>query len=290
MSHWGRRAAVACLWPITRLAARAYVAGPDLAHALTACRHLASDGFSSTVCYWNRDDDPPELVAGAYTATVAALADRCPDSYLSVKAPALGFAPDLVSRVARAAAQSSMRLHFDSLAAEMADATFELIEHARSESNRLGCTLPGRWRRSRADAERAIDLGLYVRVVKGQWPEADAPAKDPRDGFLEVVDGLAGRARHVGVATHDAWLAREALRMLRSAGTRCELEMLMGLPSGPALEVARELPVPVRVYVPYGYAWLPYALSQAARHPAVLWWLLADLLPRRPRLPRGRLA
>jgi proline dehydrogenase len=93
---------------------------------------------------------------------------------------------------------------------------------------------------------------------------------------LAVVDRLAGRARHVTVATHDAPLARTALRRLIDAGTSCELELLFGLPMRAAMRAARDLGVRSRVYVPYGHSWVPYALSWVRQNPRVLWWVLTD--------------
>jgi proline dehydrogenase len=94
------------------------------------------------------------------------------------------------------------------MATAQSDLTFELL--ARLEPTGLGCAIPGRWRRSLEDAEHAIELGVRVRVVKGQWPDPQQPDIDLRDGFLAVIDALAGRAASVGIATHDLPLAREA--------------------------------------------------------------------------------
>jgi proline dehydrogenase len=121
-------------------------------------------------------------------------------------------------------------------------------------------------------------------VVKGQWPDP-AGDVDLRCGFLNVVEGLAGRTHKVAVATHDPALAAAALATLRSAGTPCELELLFGLPSRAVLEVGRRLAVPVRYYLPYGHAWLPYALRQARRNPRILWWVLRDAVFGRDRRP-----
>jgi len=139
----------------------------------------------------------------------------------------------------------------------------------------LGCTIPGRWRRSPRDAERAVQMGLRVRVVKGQWADPGA-AVDPHSAFLDVIDALAGGAAPVAVATHHPVLAAAAIRKLQSAGTPCEMELLYGLPSRAVLKVARDLGVPVRYYLPYGHAWLPYALRHARRDPRILWWVLRD--------------
>jgi len=95
---------------------------------------------------------------------------------------------------------------------------------------------------------------------------------------LRVVDRLAGRGCRVAVATHDHALAGQALARLRDAGTPCELELLYGLPARQSLQAARAAGVPVRVYVPYGHAWLPYGLSQARRNPRILWWTMKDWL------------
>jgi proline dehydrogenase len=101
---------------------------------------------------------------------------------------------------------------------------------------------------------------------------------DMRAGFLKVIDAVRGRAGRVAVASHDVPLAREALLRLMDAGTSCELELLHGLPRREAARMARQLDVPIRVYVPQGKAWLPYVLKQAKKNPWVLTWFARDLV------------
>ena len=120
-------------------------------------------------------------------------------------------------------------------------------------------------------------MGLNVRVVKGEWIDRTHKENHPGKGFLEIVDRLAGRARHVAVATHNRGLAREALQRLRSAGTSCELEVLMGYPLSRVFPVAQAAGVPVRMYVPYGTPAPPYSLSEVKRNPRVAGWVLRDL-------------
>jgi proline dehydrogenase len=268
---------IASPWmPLLRKAARSYVAGPELRDALRLAQEFAARGVpASTLCFWDAQDDIPRHVADMYLATVRAIQGARLDSYVSVKAPSLAFDAGLVAEIAEAARAAGTCVHFDSLGAETADATFGLIERARVHQAQLGCTIPGRWRRSPRDAQTAAQMGLRVRVVKGQWPDPGA-AVDPRAGFLGVVDALAGGATPVAVATHEPVLAAAAIQKLQSAGTPCELELLYGLPSRAVLKVARELAVKVRYYLPYGHAWLPYALGQARRDPRILWWVLRD--------------
>ena len=267
------------LWaPLARRAAGAYVAGPALDDALHACRRAARRGVAGTIGFWNRDGQSPEEVASAYLGALDVLGRAELDCYLSVKALPLGFSRELASAIVERARQEGVRVHFDSLGPETVEPTFAMLEDGLARHRRLGYTLPGRWRRSLRDATRAAELGLDVRVVKGQFPDEQRDETDPRSGFLAVVDRLAGHAGFVAVATHDAPLARMALDRLLEAGTPCEAELLFGLPVRRALRVARETRVGARVYVPYGQAWLPYRLSHARHNPGLLWWVTRDLI------------
>jgi proline dehydrogenase len=153
-----------------------------------------------------------------------------------------------------------------------------VIEGWQRQGVTSGTTLPGRWRRSVDDAHWAIEKKAPVRVVKGQWPDPAAPHRDMRAGYLEVIDALAGRAASVGVATHDVALAATAIKRLRSRGTPVFWELLYGLPTQAALRMAQTLAVDVRMYVPFGRSYLPYALGRLAAQPRMAMWLIKDLL------------
>jgi proline dehydrogenase len=260
---------------IVRRAARAYIAGPELADALHLSRRLDAAGLSTTICFWDGPGDTPAGAAAKYREALDAIAGQMLDCYLSVKAPALEFAGDLFFGIFERAHRAGRKIHFDSLGLEAADRTFDLVAAARRLNCNAGCTLPGRWHRSLDDAGRAVDLGASVRVVKGQWPDTQ-PEIDHGQGFLNVIDRLAGRARQVAVATHNPRLAEKALTRLRASGTSCELELLFGLPGIHMLPVAQKAGVPVRFYVPYGHAWLPYALRQMRRDPRILLRIFRD--------------
>ncbi len=199
------------------------------------------------------------------------------DAYLSVKAPALGFDRGALSEVLEQARSAGIGVHFDSLAPESAGRTLVLAGEAGTRHPDVGFTVPARWRRSIADARVAAEAGLAVRVVKGQWADPAAPRADPEPAFMAIVEELAGAHRRVAVATHDEPLARKALQELRASGTPSELELLFGLPARGPVRVGDELSVPVRFYVPYGHATLPYRVADARRDWRVLGWLSKDL-------------
>jgi proline dehydrogenase len=276
VTRWLSEQAKAPLHALARRAAHSYIAGPRLVDALGVAEGLSAQGLRTALGYWDAVGSVPETVFTAYCDALDGLAASRRDSYLSIKLPALGFSRELLEKLVIRAKEKAIRLHFDALAPESVDQTWQAIQLALRQGVDLGCTLPARWRRSPDDAEWAARYGLAVRVVKGQWADPSAPNHDPRRGFAAVIDRLAGRARMVAVATHDLATARVALKRLHDAGTPATLELLYGLPMVRQLDLAREFAVGVRVYIPYGEAYLPYCLSQLKRRPWLAWWLVRD--------------
>lgn len=266
-----------CLRPLAARAARAYVAGDTLTDALAVSDALFDRGLGSTLGYWDAPGESPRRVTDMYLAALEALSRR-EHAYLSVKLPAIGCKHELMGEIVQRAIHNRVRLHVDALGPEEADATRAVVDYFLDSGAEISVTLPGRWARSVQDTDWVIENSLTVRVVKGQWPDPADPGRDLRKGFLEVVDALAGRARHVALASHDVPLVAEAVRRLRDQGTSCELELLYGLPTRASLKQADALALGVHVYVPYGKSYLPYALGRLGRNPKMLWWFMRDLV------------
>ena len=275
-SHRLRAVARSAVNGLSKFLCGAYVAGPELRDAVTAFDRFARSGQGGTLGYFNNETEEPRRIASLDVDALEALADGRRNGYVSIKVPAMKYDRELVEEIARASARTGVGIHFDSHAVETTDPTYASIEGALQQTSMVGCTIPGRWQRSLRDADRAVDLGLRVRVVKGQWADPAQPDMDLRAGYLGVIGRLAGRAKAVAVATHDPILAQSALRCLREAGTPCEMEVLFGLPMRPALAVARSEGVFVRVYVPFGKGWMPYAVSQLRRNPTIAMWVIKD--------------
>ena len=259
-------------------AARGYAAGNSLDDAKRLARTVVERGYGVTLGYWNHGSEKTDAVVSQYRRAMGYLSGL-KDSYLSIKPPAYGCDETAHATLLRHAAELNVPLHLDSLAYGTADRAMALLSETPTRATPfLGCTLPGRWERSLLDAHSIARLGVIARVVKGQWPDPTRPDIDPRQGFVAVVHRLAGNVPLVRVATHDPVLIRKCAEILRRTNTACELELLYGLPVTSAVEIARELDLPVRVYIPYGYSWIPYALQNLRRNPRVLWWLFKDAL------------
>jgi proline dehydrogenase len=263
--------------PVRRRRASAYAAGAALDDALDAARRLDAYAIASTVGYSAGPREAARSAADVHLAAFDRLAEAGLDSYVSVKLSELGFDSGLLAELDAAAARSGRRLHLDALAPDTVDATWRMLE-AAPRAGALGMSFPGRWRRSADDAARAADLGMAVRVVKGQWAHGADGNVDPAEGFLRVVDRLTGHAGGVAVGTHDVKLLTESVRRLRAARTPCEVELLYGLPFRAPAVAARTLGIPVRLYVPYGDVGATYGIADLKRNPVAAWWLVQDLL------------
>jgi proline dehydrogenase len=273
--------------PIQRLigrAASAYTAGPVVENARAACQHAARKHLATILCYWNRSEDSPSFVAQSYIGLLQLIADLRSDSYLSIKAPAVGFDTELLETVVEnARRRGNTPVHFDAMSPETVDRTFRMMDQVQRSYSNIGCTLPGRWRRSVSDVDSAVHLGLRVRVVKGEWCGLGADETDRYEGYMQVVERLAARrARHVAIATHDTSLASRCIDCLKAAGVSCELELLYGLPIRGILELAQKKNVRARMYVPYGPAGLPYRLKDIFRNPRIFMWFARDLIRASP--------
>ncbi len=245
-------------------AARRYVSGPEVADAVRTAQMLRGRGLSCTFGYWDSGTDAPADVARQALDAGEALRSCGIDGYVSVKSTAFAYDASPLRSA------GSTHVHIDAMGFDSVDPTFDFA----AELPGAGLTLPGRWHRSDRDALTAVEMGRPVRVVKGQFP-GFADDRDPAHGFLSVIDILAGRAPFVAVASHDVPLAAEALRRLRRAGTPCELQLLYGLPIERVLRQTGE--TTARVYVPFGNAYVPYALRRLRENPKALFWFALDL-------------
>ncbi|HEY0129962.1 MAG TPA: proline dehydrogenase family protein [Allosphingosinicella sp.] len=261
------------------------VPGPGPGAAARRCRKLNGAGLAATLGYFQSRQGRPEDIVAANVAATGLLADRVGDVYLSVKAPPLGFDTARLREIAHSAETADMALMFDAHAPADADRTLKAVSDLLGEFPRTGFALPARWLRSRGDAAAFRDSSARIRLVKGEWADPSWRGQDVEASYLALAARLAGRAAPVAVATHHPELAERALRLLLEAGTPCELEQLRGLPARRTMAVASRLGVPVRVYVPFGPGWWPYALDKALARPYLLSWMIRDRMERKAKTP-----
>ena len=250
--------------------------GPDVAWAIGAARAHAAAGRAVTFGYFQGAGEGPDDILQANLARIAALRTGPPyDALLALKAPPLGFDPARLGQIADAAGEvgGEVGLMLDAHAPHHAKASLAALLALPPGT---GIALPARWRRSVQDAQALRAGPARIRLVKGEWADDAGDVSDVGGAYLALARALAGRAAPVAVASHDAALAGAALRLLRDAGTPVELELLRALPARQAMRAASALGVRVRVYLPFGPGWWPYAIDKALARPYLLAWYLKD--------------
>lgn len=268
---------------VVDIIASRHVAGPNIEDAIRVCRWASGQGLHSIIAPWAKPGDSFEGMYKQFEAALKFVGESKLDGYVSVKLEAIGNDFGLFTRLVDTARHYNVRIHLDSLGPESAPLNFDFLERASAFYKDLGCTLPARWKRSVQDAERAVELELSVRIVKGQWIDPEAPKLDFKSNYLAIASKLAGRARHVGVATHDTRLADRALKVLASSKTHFEFEQFFSLPLN-GRQLAERYGCPYRMYVAYGYPGVPYNVRFSISRPSIIAWMLTDFAfkPKKP--------
>jgi proline dehydrogenase len=85
---------------------------------------------------------------------------------------------------------------------------------------------------------------------------------------------------YVAIGTHDPALVAYAIELISQRGLgadRYEFQMIYGI----RRDLQEQLHAqghPLRVYIPFGTAWVPYFMRRLSERPANLWFVLRSLL------------
>jgi proline dehydrogenase len=284
------------LWTV----AQRYVAGDDLADALAAIARLRAEGFGTIIDVLGEAVESvqqAEAAAAEYQRALAALPEVDPLCVVSVKPTHLGLLLDrelcarLLSELCVAAEAQGRRVRFEMEDATTVDATLEVFRRLRLRHPNLGCVLQARLFRTEADARALLADGprLNVRLVKGIYLEppeiAWTESPDISRSYVTLARLLLEGGAFVGLATHDAVMAREVDAFLARAGLdrgeaarrRYEYQCLMGVRRDFA-EAQKASGHPVRIYVPYGRDWHAYSLRRLRHNPQIARHVLRAML------------
>lgn len=275
--------------------ARRFVAGADAASAVATARRLLDEkGIHTSFYYLGEYIDRLELVqvnVDQKLAIAALLTDEAFDVHISVDPTQIGLQtdPDQVGPRARSIGRAITRASagkpgFHCLMLDMEDVgvvdfTLALHDDLRRLELPVAVTLQAHLRRTERDLTRVIENGGKVRLVKGAFVDAKDVAftteAEIKENYRKLVSlMLSPQARESGfypiVATHDDRILAEAVMLARVNGWpqgAYEFEMLLGVRSDVAEGLARQ-GERVRLYVPFGRDWWPYAIRRIGESPA----------------------
>jgi proline dehydrogenase len=271
-----------------------FVAGADAEEAVDRATALRVEhSIRGSLFYLGEYVDRPELVAENVAAklAIAVLLGRAGlDVHVSVDPTQIGHSLDpgkerqnafaIAEAIQQAAGQRAgvHALMFDMEDHSVVDATIALHDAVSSAGLPAALTLQAYLRRTEADIRAQIRRGARLRLVKGAFAAGRDIAFTRRTEIKvnsrRLIDLMFSKgARDAGcypsIATHDDRLQAYALERAAAGGWRAgeyEFEMLLGVRSDVAEDLARR-GEGVRLYLPFGRDWWPYAVRRIGENP-----------------------
>ena len=281
-----------------------FVGGADSRSALDTARTLADEGVTCSLFYlgeYVRDAATVSATVAQKIAMARELAAAGLDVHVSVDPTQIGYSidhglgqanADSIGRAMRDIDGSGLKmLMLDMEDRSLVDPTLALARHLDAQGVPVGVTLQAYLRRTEDDLRSRIAAGGAVRLVKGAFAEDRSVAFTRRPEIDENYLSLAALmlsddARMAGLypvfGTHDERMIEPIRAMARDRGWQqgaYEFEMLFGVRTDLGRRLRRSGEA-VRVYLPFGQDWWPYAVRRVGESPRNARFLLRALLSR----------
>jgi proline dehydrogenase len=284
-----------------------FAGGIDVAEAVETASGLKDSGRLASLFFLGEyvsDERVVARIVKEYEAAAPALAAAGLDVHLSLDPTAIGSLlggylwRDNALRIARAVAAAGkdypadrVFVMLDMEDSSVTDATISMYEELLVAGLPAAVTLQAYLHRYEQHIRRCVVPGGRIRLVKGalaEPAERAATTRDEIDRRFRVATELmlAPAARESGFypifATHDVAMIRHVRSTARRNGWESgtyEFEMLYGV--RPRLQVRLAAVERLRLYVPFGEAWWPYAIRRVGENPRNVALLARALVGRR---------
>lgn len=272
--------------------AKRFIAGERLGQAVAQAARLTADGFRITLDHLGENVTDRAMARAAvedYMTGLEALHTHRLECNISIKLTQIGLDIDRVlcrdhlQRIVREAARLQGFVRVDMEGSAYTEATLDAVSEAHRTAPNVGVVIQAMLRRSPADVARMIAERIPVRLVKGAYKEPAAIAyqdrRDLEEKFAELLEQLLPSGVYTAVGTHDAALIDRAKTIAKAHGLTpndFEFQMLLGI--RPSLQ--RALLAEgwrVRIYCPYGAAWLPYVVRRLRERRENCWFVVRNL-------------
>jgi len=254
--------------------AKRFVAGTTLSEAIGVVKRMEAAGFRTTLDYLGESVASREEALGAtekYIIIIKALKENRLDVFVSVKLSQLGLDIDRelcasnLRRIVEAAEKAKGFVRVDMEGSDKTSDTLGVIKSIKT--NRavpLGAVLQAMLLRTPEDMVGLVQGEIPIRLCKGAYKEpADIAIQDMaeiRKQYLALAKRLLTSGGFHAIATHDPWLIERVQGFAQKHGidrSRFEFQMLYGIRRRLQRRI-RDEGYGIRIYVPFGRAWLPY--------------------------------
>ena len=252
--------------------AKRYIAGDDLVSAQSTANKLTSNGFELSFNYvgeYCKTIEEAKQAQNQYSEILNYYQTQTID--ISIKLSQFGLllnpevCEDLVLQVAEQAYNNGQTIRFDMEHSTITDRTLDLCLRMNKEfPETIGTALQARLFRTKDDMIELMKNNVSVRLVKGAYLEKQTIAlksyQDIQNNYLQLITLLGSRTdRRCAVATHDEIILDNILS--RADADRFDFEFIYGIRRD-LQQKLKDQGQKVRIYLPYGENWLPYALRR----------------------------
>ena len=257
--------------------AKRFIAGEDRATALKNIKFLYDQGFLCTVDVLGESVHSEDQAIAAKNEYLALLKDietfhRPVDISAKVSALGMDISYDLckknVEELIDGAYHHTVRLDMEG--SDLTERTLKLGLELQNDHKNLGVVVQSYLRRTERDIQSVIEQGVSTRLCKGAYKEPETLAyqsmDEIRENFLKQAFRLLKEGNLPAIATHDEFLIEQIIAFIKTENIPRDsfyFELLYGV----RRDIQKALlnkGYQVRIYVPYGKAWLPYTLRRLA--------------------------
>ena len=276
-------------FPVSRRAARRFIAGERLEDAIDAIRATNATGMAATLDFLGEhvgSEAEARVNADEYIRALHAIHQAGVDANVSIKLTGMGLAVDdefcyqNVRRIVQVAAELGNFVRIDMEDSPVTDRTIAIYERLRTEFFNTGLVVQAYLYRTESDVRRLMEAGRgHFRLCKGAYDEPPTVAwqeKAEVDASLVslMMLMLDSRDAYPGIypalASHDHMIINWVKAYTHTHNIppdRFEFQMLYGIRRDLQQKLADQ-GYRMRVYIPYGTSWYPYYMRRLAERPA----------------------
>lgn len=261
-----------------------YVAGEELADGIVIASTLNTQGLLVSLDHLGESVSNPaesRRAVADYIDALEAIAREEVDGNISLKLTQLGLdlSRDLamahLRKILERARELDTFVRIDMESSAYTQRTLDVHRELWDAGfTNVGIVLQAYLFRTAADVERAIEMGVRVRLCKGAYLEpgrvAYAEKADVDANYARLLERVLIHGTQPAIATHDERLIDLTRKIASREGIspeRFDFEMLFGVRRDLQLRLVQE-GYRVRVYLPYGKEWYPYLVRRLAERPA----------------------
>src|SRR6266853_1305859 len=283
---------------IGRRVSHRFVAGTDIADAISVTQALNRAGMSVTVDNLGENVhnlDEARASAQLYHQILDAVAAQKLNANISLKLTHMGLDVDeqlardlvagLVSRAASMRPQGFVRIDMEG--SPYTQRTLDFVHELHrmpGNQNSVGTVIQAYLKRSESDVEKLLSEGIRIRLCKGAYKEPASIAFENKEdvdaNYVKLMKILMQSGIYHGLATHDENIIREATAFAnreRIGRDSFEFQMLYGIRRDLQQSLVRD-GWRMRVYIPFGTEWYPYFMRRLGKRPANVLFIARNLL------------